>query len=302
MAVPDFQSVMLPLLAYLARNNECTMSELGGGLAKDLGLTEADLSERLSKGGNVFQNRVGWARTYLGKAGLIEIPRKGSVRITESGRELVRVKRDRITVGFLREQSADFRAWAERNRANRRGRREPPADASEDLPPREMLEAGYETLKREVIATLQEQLKAVSPSQFEVIVVQLMRSLGYGALGGATQTPLTGDGGVDGVIAEDKLGLDTIYIQAKRWEGTVNTPTVQAFAGALDGYGAKKGVMVTTSSFSSGAHEYAGRVEKRIVLINGDRLAELMYETGLGVITRDAFEVKEVDTDFFVED
>ena len=246
----------------------------------------------------ILEDRVGWARTYLKKAGLLAPTRRGYLRITPRGREALEVSPERIDVKFL-ERYPEFVEF----RALRRARAEDPVpgEVAPGQTPLEALEAAYAGLRDEVESEILRQVKLAPPEFFERLVVELLVRMGYGgsrqdagrAVGG------TGDGGIDGIIKEDRLGLDAIYIQAKRWESPVSRPEIQKFAGALQGNRARKGVFLTTSSFTRDARDFVDRVESRIVLIDGELLASLMFEHNLGVSAVSTYEVKRVDSDFF---
>ena len=304
MPIPDFQSLMLPLLRRAAAHDQPTVAELRADLAAEFELSEADLQEALPVGGNLLKNRTGWARTYLHKANLLEIPSPGFVKVTDRGREALADPPDRITIAWLR-RYPEFEAWRQTIAAKRSERKKSEDSGPlivDELSPHEMIEAGYESIRRDVEGELLEQVIQSSPDSFEELVLRLLTALGYGGpFGSAVQTPRSGDGGIDGVINEDKLGLDIVCVQAKRWEGVVGRPVVQAFAGSLEGYRARKGVLMTTSAFSKDARAYVDQIEKRIVLIDGEQLARLMYDTGLGVSTSDTFDLKAIDSAFFEE-
>jgi len=216
------------------------------------------------------------------------------VRITRRGLDVLKEPPERIDVSFL-EQFEEFRAF--------RGQRRAPA-TTQEASPEESLAQAYETLKQGVLAELLEQVRNASPAFFEGLVVELLVRMGYGGSfqEAARAVGRSGDEGIDGVIKEDRLGLDAIYIQAKRWAQPVSRPEIQKFAGALQGYRVRKGVFITTSSFSKEAREYAERIDSKIVLIDGEQLAELMFEHNVGVSTVAIYSVKKVDNDFFLEE
>lgn len=313
MAIPDYESLMLPLLRLTARSGELKTADAVAMLAQELGLTDAERSVMLPSGvATTFGSRVGWAKTYLKQAGAIAQPRRGVVQITERGRALLASRPARIDNSLLM-QFPEFVAFRSRSRATRDGEtvgtlkangvsREAEIPAS---PPQERLDEAA----RELQATLADELllaiKACTPAFFEELVIQLLLRMGYG---GSRQEAgqavgRSGDGGIDGVISEDRLGLDSIYVQAKRWHGVVGEADIRNFVGALVGRGANKGVFITTSSFSDPARQFVTRtLQQRIVLIDGERLAELMIEHGLGVSTVARYEVKRIDSDYFSED
>jgi restriction system protein len=300
MAVPDFQSLMIPVLEACADGITIRAGEVSNRVAKALSLTEADLAELLPSGkAKLFYNRTGWARSYLLKAGLLSQPKHAFYQITDRGRQTLAAGLDRIDIKYL-EQFPEFLANSK------------PPDTDDgtvdpiDLEknPLEMIEGGYASIRAELAADLISQVKTCSPEFFEQLVVDLLVAMGYGgsradaghAVGGS------GDGGIDGIIKEDRLGLDAVYIQAKRWESSVGGPVVQAFAGSLMGQKASKGVMITTSHYTKDAQAYVEKIEKKIVLIDGPRLAELMIDFGIGVTEVASYSIKRLDSDYFEAD
>jgi restriction system protein len=291
---------MLPLLRLLGDGKEHRLRDVVSALEQQFGLTKEERKALLPSARQpIFHNRVGWARTYLKHAGLLEAPRRGWMRITEQGLEVLKQTPERIDVHFLM-QFEEFRIF-------RSPPRPPSPSGAADIEgetPEELLANAYGEHKRSVLSELLELVKKASPEFFERLVVQLLVKMGYG---GSYQEAVqavgrSGDEGVDGVIKEDRLGLDVIYLQAKRWEGPVGRPELQKFAGALQGLRARKGVFITTSSFTKDAIDYADRLDIKIVLIDGQRLAELMFEYGVGVAIASTYAVKKVDHDFFLEE
>jgi restriction system protein len=303
MAIPDYQTVMLPLLEFLADGKEHNLGEVVEALAQQFGLSAKEQEQLLGSGQQtVMRNRAGWARTYLKKAGLIESTRRGYFRITDRGRSVLATKPKRVDVKLL-EQYPEFVAFRELKHE----RSEEKADISftgGDATPEEALDGAYERLRVNLESEVLEQVKAASPTFFERLVVELLVRMGYGGtLRDAGQTVgKSGDGGIDGIIKEDRLGLDEIYIQAKRWDGTVGRPEIQKFAGALQGHRARKGVFITTSTFSAEAISFAARIDSKIVLIDGATLARYMIDSGVGVSTSRSYEVKRIDSDYFTEE
>ncbi|MDU9036311.1 restriction endonuclease [Pseudomonas corrugata] len=303
MPIPDFQSVMRPILATVASSTSLSLSELRERVANEFKLSEEERSERLPSGKQtVINNRVGWARTYLNKAGLLSIPTKGMVEITERGQDALKHGPARITIRWLKQ----YPEFAEFHSAS-------PADSSalplqsepvEQATPDEQLAAAHQALTQSLADDLLAQVRAASPTFFEQLVVDLMIAMGYGGsrkeAGQATQQ--TNDDGIDGIIKEDKLGLDVIYLQAKRWSNTVLRPEIDKFIGALTRQRARKGVFITTSDFSNGAREAAMSLDIKVVLIDGLELARLMVENNLGCNVKQVYEVKQLDSDYFVED
>lgn len=303
MAIPDYQTIMLPSLRFLADGNEHRIAEVVEALAAEFHLTDEDLQQALPSGRqSVIRNRAGWARTYLKKAGLIEHTRHGVFRITDRGRAVLASKPDRIDVKYL-EQFPEFLAFRDLKHEKEDSLAPTTSNVSAETP-EEALETAYQRLRGDLEAELLEQVKLASPSFFERLVVELLVQMGYGGtLRDAGQAVgRSGDGGIDGIIKEDRLGLDVIYIQAKRWDATVGRPEIQKFAGALQGHRARKGVFLTTSSFSSDAVEFASRIESKIVLVDGATLSRLMIDHNVGTTNARLFEVKKVDADYFSEE
>lgn len=300
MTVPDFQSWFLPLLRRIGDGEVHEMSALYEQLADDLKLSPDDRAEVLPSGKQfTYRNRIAWARTYLKKAGLLESPGRGQVRITARGREVLANPPDEFNVRFLKRYPsfAEFHAPSPKSEQDvSRAERD-----EEDETPEEALGRIYRGIRTQLAEELLERIRGAPSEFFERLVVDLLLRMGYGGSreDAGHRVGKSGDGGIDGIINEDPLGLDTVCIQAKRWEGTVNRPVVQAFAGSLEGYRAKKGVLITTSEFSQGAKDYAAQIEKRIVLIDGARLASLMIQHDLAVSTVATYELKRVDSDYF---
>lgn len=306
MAIPDYQTVMLPLLRLLRDGREHNIGEVVDSLADEFRLSSEERQQLLGSGQQtVIRNRAGWARTYLKKAGLIESVRRGYFRITDRGQSVLASKPERIDVKYL-EQFPEFVAFREL-RHERPDEAATPVTVSTDVvdaTPEEALDAAYGRLRLDLEGELIDQVKGASPSFFERLVVELLVRMGYGGtLRDAGQAVgRSGDGGIDGIIKEDRLGLDVIYIQAKRWESTVGRPEIQKFAGALQGHRARKGVFMTTSSFSAEAVEFASRIDSKIVLIDGAALAKYMIDHNVGVSIARSYEVKKIDSDYFSEE
>ncbi|AZE41886.1 Mrr restriction system protein [Pseudomonas chlororaphis subsp. aureofaciens] len=303
MPIPDFQSVMRPVLTTVQNGAPLPLSELRERIADQFQLTEEERKEHLPSGHQtVINNRVGWARTYLNKAGLLTIPTKGMVQITARGLDALSNGPERITVSWLKQfpEFADFHTTKPQTA-------DTPAvldiAASETTPDEQLAEA-HQALVQSLADELLAQVRAATPSFFEQVVVDLMLAMGYGGsrkeAGKATQ--LTNDGGIDGIIKEDKLGLDVIYLQAKRWSNTVHRPEIDKFIGALTRQRARKGVFITTSDFSIGARDAALGLDIKVVLIDGVELARLMVEHNLGVSVKQVYEVKQLDSDYFAEE
>lgn len=378
MAVPGFQTMMLPILEFCQTDKPITTGELSVMIADHFNLTEEDRSLTIAPGRLRYKNRVAWAIGHLSDAGLLEKLSEGEYRITSNGKDVLDGQPEKIDLKFLARfpswverrrpslpkpyEEAGFRSRKERtrlglrlpNRLARRakvycvsnpgirvqdmveqglelylarhpiGKEELPdsvdvdvdvdedldvdgdldVDVDEDIPPNEILEKAYQTLRKSLARDLIEKIRQASPVFFERLVVDLLLKMGYGGSrpDAGSITKRGADGGIDGVIKEDKLGLDVIYIQAKRWANTVGRPEVQAFAGSLEGNRAKKGVFITTSQFSADAKAYVSQIEKKIVLIDGERLSEMMIDHDVGVSVGETYAVKRIDSDYFSEE
>lgn len=295
MAIPDYQSIMLPLLGLAQDGASHRIRDAVDHIAQLFQLTADERRERMPDGRRSrLQYNTQWSRTYLKKAGLLEDPKRGEFRITDRGQRVLADKPESIDAKFL-QQFDEFNRFIGRRQSSQ------PLLHDPDHPPEDSLQVAYQTLRDNLAADLLEQLKRSSPAFFERLVVDVLVGMGYGgsrreageAIGQA------GDEGIDGIIKEDRLGLDIIYIQAKRWEKTIGRPEVQRFAGALQGKRARKGVFITTSSFSRDAVDYAEAIDTKVILIAGARLAELMIEHGVGVTTEATYEIKRIDVDYF---
>jgi restriction system protein len=306
MAVPDFQSLMLPVLRTAAEH-DISSSELRARIAADLHLSAVDMAEMLPSGrAPTFANRVAWATFYLQRAGLLDRVSRGVYRITAAGRQVLAEQPDRLDMRFL-ERCPAYVEWRQRTAAGA-GERGPALVAdvvATARTPEEQIDASFKSLSAALEDDLIERVREMSPGFFERLIIDLLIAMGYG--GGRAEMGQaigrSGDGGIDGMIKEDALGLDIVYVQAKRYaEGNaVGRSEVQSFAGSLDGVGATKGIFFATSTFSQGARDYVGRIAKRIVLIDGVELGRHMVRHNVGVRTRTTYEVKKVDEDYFTE-
>lgn len=305
MAIPTYEQLMLPLLEVLRNESIYTNKECIDILAEKLNITEEELRELLPSGKKkVFYDRVNWAKTYMKKAGLVEAPRRGTMRITQLGLELLQENPLELKSKDLLRYSSfnDFINASNRNQENSAINE---VSLNEKTPSEEIANA-FENLKTSLADEILEKINSCSFEFFEKLVIELLIKMGYGGsreeAGRATKK--TGDEGIDGIINEDRLGLDSIYIQAKRWKDTlVGRPEIQKFSGALDTPGASKGIFITTSTFSKEAREYVKAINtKNIVLIDGMQLAQYMIEFNVGVSTEIIYEVKKIDTDYFIEE
>jgi restriction system protein len=303
MAIPDFQTVMRPLLAVVSDGREYSVAETLERLADHFKLSEEERKQLLPSGQQeLFTNRVAWAKTHLRMAGLLEPVGRGVFKITPRGEEVLRTTPGKIDLRALQKQPGYLEARGrKKEKVPGNGER---AKAAEEQTPEEAMEDAFQALRESLGRELLAKLKGASPAFFERLVVDLLVRMGYGGTRKDAGQAIgkSGDEGIDGIIKEDRLGLDTIYVQAKKWEQTVSRPEIQKFAGALQGAHAKKGVFITTSDFSKEAVDYASRIDSKIVLIDGEQLWNLMIDFGIGVSTTATYEVKRIDSDFFSEE
>jgi restriction system protein len=269
MSIPDYQTLMLPLLKFSGDGNDHTTREAVDHLAGEFQLTPAERTELLPSGQQaMFNNRVGWANSYLKKAGLLESPRRGTFRITHRGRKVLEERHPRLNVKFL-EQFPEFIEFRDGSRNGGENADRETISGPTEKTPEEALEQAYQGIRQALARDILNRVLACSPTFFERLVVELLVKMGYGGSrkDAGERVGQSGDGGIDGIIKEDRLGLDTIYLQAKRWQGSVGRPEIQKFVGALQGQRAKKGVIITTSQFTAEAIEYASLIETKVVLI-----------------------------------
>jgi restriction system protein len=305
MPIPDYETIMLPLLRFMSDGEEHAMREVIEHLANEFNLSDDERKTLLPSGGTFkFATRVSWARTYLKKAGLLESPRRAYIQITDRGKSVMAKNPARVDNNFLM-QFEEFVQFRNQSR---------PVSHPDDLTietsvndektPEEQLQTAYERLKTTLADDVLEQVTKCTPAFFEKLVVELLVRMGYGgSLKDAGQAVgRSGDEGIDGLIKEDKLGLDTVYIQAKRWQNTVGRPELQRFVGALQGKRARKGVFITTSDFTRDAIDYTNNIDIKIALIDGQTLAKYMIDFDIGVSRVSTYEVKRVDTDYFWEE
>ena len=304
MPIPDYQTAMRPLLQFAADGKVHSFRDALDYLAKEFNLTDEERKKLLPSGRReLFSDRVSWAKTHLRMAGLIESPSRGNFQITERGKQILSEQPDRIDVRILREQPGYLEASGSKNRRTERKVIEKDSPNS-DQTPEEQIETASLTLRNSLGEEILSKMKAASSSFFERLVVELLVRMGYGGTRKDAGQAIgrSGDEGIDGIIKEDRLGLDVIYIQAKKWEATIGRPEIQKFAGALQGFRAKKGVFITTSDFSKEAEDYASKIDNKIILIDGEMLWNLMIDFGIGVSTIATFEIKRIDHDYFDED
>lgn len=300
MPMPGFQEFMRPMLALAADGVVHTIAEARDHIAAHFSLTEAERGEILPSGRQRrFDNRIAWAKVHLDAADLVVSPARGQFAITDRGRDVLARYPDRVDLAVLQQ----FEEWREFRQRKGDEASAAPTSAPEQETPEEALERAYEGIRTELAAALLARVKECPPSFFEQLVVDLLLRMGYGRSRAEAGQAIgsSGDEGIDGIISEDKLGLDAIYIQAKRWQGTVGRPEIQKFVGALHGKRARKGVFITTGTFTRDAVDYVSQIEPRVVLIDGAQLADYMIDYGLGVTTRTTFEIKRIDSDYFIE-
>lgn len=302
MAIPDYQSLMLPVLSFAAKG-ETRVPLAADAIADDLGLTEDEREELLPSGKQrLLHNRIHWAKFYMTKAGLIESPKRGVFVATDAGRDVLATKPSQIDVEAPKSYPAFNEFYESSSSATAEKDKQEPKISATSTTPEEQIEAAQATINAALKSDLLARLLEQTPTFFEAVIVDLLVAMGYGGSheNAALRLGKSGDGGIDGIIDEDRLGLDRIYVQAKRYavDSGIGRPAIQGFVGSLVGFGAQKGVFVTTSSFSQHAIEYANALQQRVILIDGSRLAELMIEFGVGVRVSRIVEVKRLDEDF----
>ena len=302
MAIPDYQTCMLPFLRHLADGQEHSLRDAEEALAAHFRLSAAERAELLPSGQQgVFKNRIGWARTYLKKAALLASPKQAVFQITERGLKTLSTEPVKLDVKYL-EQFPEFVEFREVSKPGNGGNTVVEAAPATNTP-EEAIELAHQGLREQLMAELLTRILGCSPTFFEQLVVELLVKMGYGGSrrDAGERIGRSGDGGIDGIIKEDRLGLDTIFIQAKRWQGSVGRPEIQKFVGALQGQRAKKGVFITTSSYTADAADYATRIDTKVVLIDGQQLAGLMIDFDVGVASAASYVVKRIDSDYFEE-
>ena len=301
MAVPDFQSLMLPLLKMAADGQPHSLAEAREVLASAFKLTQAERDEFLPSGNqSKFSNRVAWAKSYLQQAGLFVSPRRGHFQLTDRGTGVLKNPPSRIDIKFL-EQYPEF---VEFRTPKQGGTEHVPTPAPGDTEtPEEAFEAAHQKMTASLASEVLTRVKTASPEFFERLVVELLLKMGYGGsrADAGQAVGKSGDEGIDGIISEDRLGLDIVYLQAKKWDATVGRPEIQKFVGALHGKRARKGVFISTGAFSADAVAYVEHIDPKVVLIDGKRLAQLMIDFEVGVSTTRTYSVKRVDSDYFEE-
>ena len=304
--IPDYQSLMLPLLKLVSDRQEHKYRDLIENLATAFQVTDEERKELLASGNQaIFDNRVGWAKTYLKKAGLLDSPKRATCVITQIGLDTLKKNPDRVDAKYLRQFPA-FLEFQNASRNDNETEEEIIIVETNEQTPEENLDKVYQRIRKSLASELLNRVVELSPIFFERLVVELLVKMGYGGSikDAGKAIGKSGDEGIDGTIKEDKLGLDIIYIQAKRWRpgNVVGRPELHKFVGALAGQGAKKGIFMTTSNFTKEALEYTPKNETKIVLIDGEQLAQLMIDYNLGCTTQQIYELKKIDSDYFGEE
>lgn len=305
MPVPDFQSLMRPVLQALAAGQAMRSAELRTSLIEQFKLTDEELAGRMASGQSILTNRVAWTLSYLYRAGLLDRPQRGVYSITTLGRRMLTEHPGRIDLRILRdlmETEPVPRAVAGDTAP---GMLPPELQPATDQTPDELMGLAHRQLMQSLSQELLEQVLAQTSTFFERVVLDVLTAMGYGGTrpDAVRRLGRSGDEGVDGVIDEDRLGLDSLYVQAKRYalDRTVGRPDVQAFVGALQGQRARKGVLITTGRFTEDAKRYADAIQPRVVLVDGTRFAELMIEHNVGVAVRHTYAVQRIDQDYFTD-
>ena len=295
MAIPIQQKILLPLLKTVSDGAEHHVNEVIDELALYFSLSDNERREQYPSGNdNIFNNRVRFARAFLIRAGLLEHPKRGYIKISKIGLEALKLNPLQIDTAFLEQ----FHGAVPESREKEK-------DKNVDIQnPSDLLEYGYQNIRQSLAQDLLEIVKKCSPRFFERLVVELLLKMGYGgfATDAGNVVGKTGDGGIDGIIKEDKLGLDVIYIQAKRWENSVGEPVIRDFVGSLVRNHANKGVIITSSYFTSEAREYVKNIPHRVILIDGELLAQFMIDGDIGVSKITSYDIKRIDSDYFIED
>lgn len=306
MAVPTYDQLMLPLLRLAGANRANDLPTAEKLLAEEFHLSNEDRALMLPSGQQTaLRNRTGWASFYLMKAGLLIKPKRGYFEITARGRDILKSPPANFDKAYLSNfpEFLEFLAGTTSGFGAQTTITSAAASGVETATPDEALQGAYQQLRSELASQVLEKLLAVSPEFFEQIVVELLVAMGYGGSrrDAGERIGKSGDGGIDGIIKEDKLGLDAIYIQAKRWQNPVGRPEIQKFVGALHGQRARKGVFMTTSSFSAEARDYVSNIDVKVVLLDGMQIANLMIDSGVGVTPIATYVVKRLDSDYFDE-
>jgi restriction system protein len=302
MAIPNYETIMLPMLEHIQDGATYPFGEVVDAMAEHFAISSEEQQVTTATGNPLFRGRVGWAKTYLKQAQLLDSPQRAHVKITPRGLQVLAGQPARIDGKVLR-QFTEFTNFQKRSRSTAATTSVSPELPTSQATPEETLEHAFEELNRALAQELLSQVQSCTPRFFEKLVVDLLVAMGYGGsfADAAQVVGKSGDGGIDGIIKEDKLGLDAIYVQAKKWDSSssMSRPDIQSFVGALEGHHASKGVFITTARFSEQARDYARGVRSKVVLIDGEQLARFMIEHNVGVSTRTTYEIKKLDSDYF---
>ena len=303
--IPDFQSAMLPILSKMKDEKIYDSTMIRNIVVEDFKITEEEKQVKTPNGKQLlYYNRIAWSISYLRTGGLIESPERGKYQISELGKKVLNNPPEKITIRFLKDLNSDKNLF---EREKKEKTEEEQIEYDDEKTPDELIEEGHKRINQELSKILLQNIENASPYKFEEIVVELLIKMGYGDsdFNNGEVTSKSGDEGIDGIIKEDKLGLDKIYVQAKRWkkETKIGRPEIQKFVGALDGQRAKKGIFITTASFSQEALNYANNTSNAtVILIDGQKLTDLMIEYEAGVTVKETIKICKIDTDFFTEE
>lgn len=301
--IPDFQTLMLPILKYLGDGEEYSSKDILNRVIIDFKLSDEEVAQLLPSGSTrVVVNRIGWALSHLKQSDLIESTKRSYYKLTETGKTLLKKDLDRIDLKFLRTLPSYLKWRATFSNTNNESVISE-TNEQDSRTPEELIESSYNKIKEDLIIEILDKIKKNTPQFFEFLVIDLLIKMGYGGSREEAGSVIgkSNDGGIDGIIKEDRLGLDSIYIQAKRWENTVPISQIRDFAGSLLSKKSKKGIFITTSNFPKNAYEYVNSIEHKIILIDGKELAELMIEHNVGLNIKNTFEIKRIDLDYFEE-
>jgi restriction system protein len=302
LTVPAYDKFMLPILQLLAEGKERSITEINEAMMKKFSLSAYDLNERNESGQTTFYNRVAWARTYMKKAGLLASTAAGRFKITPRGVEVLNKRPPEINLQFLL-QFPEFKEFRAPTKLKGQRESQTTIPIEESQTPEEIISTNYAKHNAKLAEDLLDSIKGNSPKFFENLVLDLLVAMGYGgSRQDAEAVGRSGDGGIDGIVKQDKLGLDTVYVQAKKWDSSVPGDRIRSFAGSLEENKATKGIFITTSSFSEGAKKSVEALGKKIILIDGEKLTQLMIEHGIGLTSGLSYTVKRVDSEYFSEE
>jgi restriction system protein len=300
--IPDFQSFMLPLLEFIGKNDDVSMKILKEGMIKRFNITNEEQEQKTPNGKQfTYYNRIAWAISYLKMAGLIFYPQRGIYKISDQGKNVLKNPPTKISIAYLKQ----FEGFT-KNRNPVKTKKVNIDDTEQEITektPDELFELSYTQIINNLKEQLKQKISECNPYFFEQIVLDLLLKMGYGGSenDSGELTQKSADEGIDGIIKEDKLGLDKIYIQAKKWEKSVGRPEIQKFVGALQGKRAKKGVFITTSEFSKDAYDYVNNLDVAVILIDGEKLSQYMVENELGISLKHNYKIYSIDNDYFEE-